>query len=652
MKSQRIHKLDEITASKIAAGEVVEKPATVIKELVENSIDAGSKRIHVLIEKGGKKRMQVIDNGSGIVREDLTLVFERHATSKINAIEDLYETNSLGFRGEALASISAVSEVELITRTADDQVGTKAIARGGKIVSVTEIGALVGTSITVQNLFYNTPARLKFLKSDQAETKHISELMSHLALSHPEIAFEYTQDGKTIFQTPGDHKLKNAIYEIYDREMIKNLFEVEHEAMGIKVTGYASTFAYTKGNSTYQTTFINGRFIKSDLIKEAITLAYKPYLMHGRFPVGFLFFEISPREIDVNIHPAKTEIKFHQEGDVKQVVYSALRKAFNLQNQTPSVTFTEKEIFNVSKWEKPITESIFLESYSKAEPLMDEQPQMETPKVETPKVETLKPSLLDEKPLNTGEKPITYPEIEPVKTQVNESQPFVMRKIEDNTQIDFSNFDLSPLTQFADEVESFNRPIETTSIYDDLNYVGTFLNTYLIFQKADSMYLVDQHAGHEKIIYEQMMKGFKDGSVDTQLLLLPEMINYGVTQQSNLPALLEQFKNFGFDIDDFGPKTLAIRGIPNFMPLNIAIQLITEIMDGLSQSVDEHINEKLMSKACKAAIKAYDSLDHYEVKALLESLRNLEAPYTCPHGRPIIIEISKHELERKFKRIV
>jgi|GEM_PF-2630 len=733
-----IIKLDEITASKIAAGEVVEKPAMVVKELVENAIDAGSTKIIVAIEKGGKKKIVVTDNGSGIPKDDLMMVFERHATSKIKTLEDLYETASLGFRGEALASICAVSEVTLITMTENDHIASNVKARGGKLLDISEIGALKGTTMSVENLFFNTPARLKFLKSDQAEGKRITALMSHLALSHPEIAFHYTLEGKRIFQTPGDGNLANTIFEIFDREMIKNLFEVSHEALGIKLKGFASNFAYTKGNATLQIVFVNGRYVKSPLVKEAIQLAYKPYLMQNRFPVCIFFLEIAPKAIDVNIHPAKTEIKFHHEGDVKQLIYSALRKVFNLHNQIPTVKYTEKDAFRRKETdsiqaapfsfgkeateydalkeasdlardakaqseqvqrehttfaverslaEMPLGESERQESHHEASKDIDHvhntrreiqetkrpndvhrhkdvQEQEEyTPENKTgiqAKAErhVLERHGISEERQERDANPIdetlfsqSHQKVADSQGAYRESHHFKNEAVQ-TPKINFEQYDLSELSDFADTVEVFDRPLKTESVYDGLRYIGTFINTYLIYEKEERLYLIDQHAAHEKILYEQLMAAFRTGHVNTQLLLIPETVDYQWHHNGNVTDVMASLNASGFEVAEFGEGTLVVRGIPDFISIHMAKKLLAEIFDGATDAVATHLSEKLMSRACKTAIKAHDAISPMEIEALLEGLKGLDAPYTCPHGRPIIIEMDKTYIEKRFKRIV
>jgi len=605
----RIIKLDAITASKIAAGEVVEKPAMVVKELVENAIDAGANTIQVDIKKGGKRQIRVSDNGEGIDPLDVELLFERHATSKIKTLDDLYNTKSLGFRGEALASISAVSEVLMITKKTDKPLGIELTVTGGKIVSTKEIGAVNGTTLTVSNLFYNTPARLKFLKSDQAETKAITDLMSHLALSHPEIAFKYYVEDKRIFQTPGKGHVKDAIFSVFDKDMIPHLFEFNSEEGETSVKGYASTLSYTKGTSQYQVFFVNGRYVKSDIIKEVVNLVYKPYMMHNRYPACFIFLDINPLYIDVNIHPAKTEIKFHDEGRIKQLIYTGIKKSLMLHNQAPDIKFTEKEVFK------------------RTPELIEDGPEFIERKAE---ISEYKPKIKND--------------------QVGFTGKFNHNGVKETH--DFSDYDLTPLSDFSEEVSFFSEPLENESIYDGLQYVGTFLKTYLIFEKNEKMVLIDQHAAHEKILYELFMDQYRKNSIDTQMILIPEIVTLSPSEMIGIEEKIEWIESTGFSINMIGSDSIAIRGIPSIFDLNVAKALLKSIFEGLSSSIEIRISETLMMKACKSAIKAYDSVDEIEVNKLVSDLKNLKEPYTCPHGRPIVINFTKQELERKFKRVL
>ncbi|MDW7659868.1 MAG: DNA mismatch repair endonuclease MutL [Bacillota bacterium] len=608
MEMRRIQKLDEFTASKIAAGEVVERPAMVVKELVENAIDAGADEIVIDVKNGGKKSIRVSDNGSGIHIEDLTLVFERHATSKIRSIEDLYDTHSLGFRGEALSSICAVSQVEMITMCEGDSYGIKIQAAGGKILKQSEVGAIRGTSIFVKDLFFNTPARLKFLKSDQAEGRSITELVSTLAISHPEIAFKYVNDDKLVFHTPGKGDLGNAIFSIYEAGILKHLHKISESHDDISIHGFVSKFDYTKGTKSHQLTFVNGRYVKSDVVKDVVQMAYKPYLMNNRHAVCFLFINVPPSSVDVNIHPAKTEIKFHDEGKIKQLIYMALKKSFNLYDQVPSVTFSEKEVFV----RPPAIEAQELDAIE-PEPRINQQNEMKSDRKvsSTPKVSP---------PAFTPEK------------------------------VDFEA--ISQMNAFVEDMVRESPEIIRDSVYDGLDFIGVFDKTYLLFEKNSQLVMIDQHAAHEKILYEQFMRAFKSQEIASQLLLIPETVELDALDMSSLDQMESFITNMGFEFERFGNSTVILREIPSLLSIQSAKLMFSEILEGTRTGMEDHFEEKLASKACKAAIKAYDTIQSIEVDALVEQLSILESPYTCPHGRPIVIQFGKHEIERKFKRIL
>ncbi len=593
----RIHKLDKETVSKIAAGEVVERPAMVIKELVENAIDAGASEIQVDVKNGGRSYMRITDDGTGIYHGDLPLLFERHATSKIKTIEDLYRTHSLGFRGEALSSICAVSNVTVVTMQEGDTIGTKVEASAGKIRSQTQVGTVKGTSIWVKDLFFNTPARLKFLKSDQTEGRSISELMSYLALSHPEIAFKYTMDDRIVFHTPGKGKLSDAIFSIYEGELLKHMFELNENLDGIQLKGFASSFDYTKGTKAQQLVFVNGRFVKSDFIKDVVQMAYKPHLMQNRYPVCFLFYEVSPDSIDVNIHPAKTDIKFHEEGKIKQILYTGLKKAFQLYSHVPEVSF------------KPMVQ----ESYAAIPKPLESKP-------------------LESKPFS----PKAFDAHRPV-SDVKKAMPALEALMQ---------FDTQP------QKPELLKPIEEASVYEGLHYVGTFDGTYLIFEKNAEMLMIDQHAAHEKVLYESLMERFENEGFLGQLLLLPEVIELDKLSMMKLDSLRPFLAKLGYAFDAFGESSVVLREIPSVLTVGGARGMFLEILDGVRDAIEVKWDERMASRACKAAIKAHDRLDHLEIDALLLALQGLKSPYTCPHGRPILVKFSKTEIDRKFKRIL
>lgn len=632
--TKRILKLDEKTVGKIAAGEVVERPAMVIKELVENAIDAGATEIGVEIKKGGKSYLKVMDNGSGIHYDDLPLVFERHATSKIRSIEDLYQTASLGFRGEALASICAVSQIELVTMRAGETWGKKVVAAGGVIHKVSEVGTVQGTTLIIRDLFFNTPARLKFLKSDQAEGRSITELMGVLALSHPEIAFKYTMDERLIFHTQGKGSLANAIFAVFDAQMLKGLYEIKDQQGELKLSGFTSRFDFTKGTKAYQFCFVNGRYVKSDLIKEAVELAYKPHMMNNRFPACVLFLTIPPSEIDVNIHPAKTEIKFHDEGIIKGFIYSALKKAFNLYDQVPKVTFTERDVFSVR-------------SNPSTQPNADEAAE----EVERPHTVEAPQSTETAKVMQTPNEHRRFVANE-VKTSDEGRVSEKLAYYAQTPKIDLSKVDFSPLTDFAEQIHLESPKALEGSIYDDLRFIGVFDATYLLYEKDHALYLIDQHAAHEKVLYEAFMNAFEQREIQSQLLLLPEIITLSTLEVERLDEVVPLLSEMGFQIEAFGDNSVVIREIPSMFSITIAVDTVKSVIENAKGHIDARVKHEIAEKACKAAIKAKDTMDTTEQMALIQSLKHLNSPYTCPHGRPIIISFSLNELERKFKRIL
>lgn len=660
MQSNRIMRLDEVTQGKIAAGEVVEKPAMVVKELVENSVDAGATEIIIDIKKGGKKLIRVVDNGSGIHRDDVDLIFERHATSKIRKIDDLYKTLTLGFRGEALASICAVSRIELITMREDDEYAIKLDVSGGNILERNEIGSRRGTSIAVRDLYFNTPARLKFLKSDVAEQKAITEILGNLALSHPEIAFKYTSDDQLVFKTPGDNKVENAIFSVYDRVMIKNLYEIKHEDEALSLRGYISKFEYTKGTRQQQLIFVNGRYIKSDIIRDAIQLAYKPYLMQNRFPVCFLFLSIDPDKIDVNIHPAKTEIKFHDDGIVKQFIYTALRKAFNLQNQVPEIVLSKDSKLAINYEQSTVRED------EKNTVIADKQNAVRNEDQSTARNEDQITTKEDKATATATEENTNIMLDSNVESQYNLESQISFDKTKESrvkgfsqnqhefkqTAVDFSKVNLEPLHSYAENLEFFNSPLEEESIYDRLEYIGSFLNSYLIYQKDEKLFLIDQHAAHEKVLYEKYVELYNKNEILSQVLLVPEIIEMDSISFQNFKEYGEYFNRLGYLAEEFGDRSIIIREIPSILDFSTSKAVFLAALEGLETEMDDILLSRLMTKACKAAIKAADKLSEVETKALLDQLKSLNEPYTCPHGRPIVISFSKYEIEKKFKRII
>jgi len=626
----RIIKLNKNISSKIAAGEVIENPSAVIKELIENSIDAKSTLITIEIQDAGKSLIRVTDNGEGIETEDVNIAFERHATSKIKSIEDIYSISTLGFRGEALPSIAAVSRLDITTKTVKDEYGTKKTINGGEVVKEETVGCKKGTTIIVSDLFYNTPARIKFLGNNSTEKRRINELLNCLALSNPNISFKYISDNEIKFVTPGDGNLKNVILSIYGKNTVKSMMEVSSSLDGIEMNGYISNLEFTRGSSSLQIFFINGRYIKSNIIKEAIKTAYKTMIPINRHPICFLNFTIDFKEIDVNIHPSKTEVKFTKVGIVKQLIYTAIKSKLFEYNQTPSVSL-EDEIF-----EKTFSRKTVPEIKEKKQILVSEKEQNNFNSYEIKEKKMKKNPFKDDSFIEKN--------YIPNEKKENELGKIVNLDIFD---IDFDKIENNEIDFKKDIIK------ENETIYDNLKIIGQLFNTYIVCEKDGNMYMLDQHAGHEKVLYEKLMEEYMNKTVNSQLLLLPISLKLGYYELELIMEKENILKNLGFNVEIFGKDTLLIREVPILFnkPLTekIAKDIILNLKNEYKNAYETNI-DYIIQKSCKNAIKAFDKLEYIEIHELIDLLKNLKSPYTCPHGRPIIISISKSEIEKKFKR--
>lgn len=660
---QRIQKLDELTSSKIAAGEVVEKPAMIVKELFENSVDAGSTEITVEIERGGKQRIRVSDNGSGIPKSDLQLAFERHATSKISTIDDLYYTKSFGFRGEALASIAAVSKVTMTTRTADEESGSRIVVAGGELIDSSEVAATVGTTVEITDLFFNTPVRLKFLKADAAEQKSVVDLIQRLAIANTDVSIRFLMDGEQIFLTDGRGDLASAIYVVFGRQVIRGMNRIQENVDGIQLRGFASNFSNTRGNRNYQFVFVNGRVVQCEEVRDAIALAYRPYLMKNNYPLAFLFLDLHPSRIDVNIHPAKTEIKFEDPGVIKQLVYTALKKTFNLYDQIPRESaVVDHRPTSFERFERPRD----VEPVAKATLSAPEKPdEIRSETMSSPRTMTMRfQSISSTKPTATSTASPTFTATAPSSATIS-STP--------------SKAELPPITQerratTADAVDEMSRqtpsapvtePIQELFVleeepayvhqddepvlYSDLLYVGTLADTYLLYQKDSDLYLIDQHAAHEKILFERFMDAYRRRSISTQMLLFPleASVHEGNRER------IDHLESLGFHVQRREEHMVFVDGIPSEFPISAARVMLRSALDPAEPAESEDpVSDMIAERACKMAIKAHDVIADIERSALLAQLANLRDPYNCPHGRPIIIRITSHEIEKRFRRIV
>lgn len=620
-----IQVLDQITIDKIAAGEVIERPASIVKELVENAIDAGASAVTVEIKEGGISFIRITDNGCGIPKEEVPLAFLRHSTSKIRTVEDLTMVASLGFRGEALSSIAAISQVELLTKTRDSLLGTRYVIEGGKEKTLEDAGAKDGTTFLVRQIFYNTPARRKFLKTPMTEASHVNELMLHLALSHPEVSFEFINNGQLRLHTSGNGRLKDVIYQVYGREITQNLLEVDEAFLGLKVTGYIGKPLITRGNRNYENYYINGRYVKSQMIAKAIEDAYKDFTMQHKYPFTVLHFVMDGNDLDVNVHPTKMELRFSNQQEVYNFVYSAIKQ-----------TLSEKELI----------------------------PQVELP---------------EPKPEPSSEIP-QKPEVQPPEKQPEKNLDYFMEKMKARVASYHSGMSQA---EVKDVHEVHREAAQTDRIMEAVNYrkqqeeqlnlfeekllskeavvehkiIGQLFDTYWLVEFHEQLYIIDQHAAHERVLYEKTLRGMKTREFTSQYLSPPIILNLSMQEAQVLKEHMDIFAEIGFEIEAFGGDSYAVRAIPDNLfgiaKKELLLEMLDQLTDGINTSLaPDLIAEKIASMSCKAAVKGNSRLSYAEVEVLIQDLLKLDNPYHCPHGRPTIISMTKRELEKKFKRIV
>lgn len=668
--SKKINILDDLTINKIAAGEVVERPSSVTKELIENSIDAGSTQIVIDIVDGGKKQIRITDNGSGILSSEVDKSFLRHATSKIQKIDDLYDLYSLGFRGEALASIASVSRLEMITKTKEEPLGTKVILEGGKEVLKEPVGTKNGTTIIIKDLFFNTPVRQKFLKSTHAETINISDLINKLAIGNTHIQFKYINNGKLMLNTPGDNKLLSVIRSIYGKEIVENLIEINEEGKFCTISGYIGNNNIYRSNKNLQHIYINNRFVKSKIILDAISEAYKSIIPINKHGVCFLNIDINPSKIDVNIHPTKMEIKFENDKDLYIEIRDLLkRKLLNTALIGKYEVYDRKPLINESK-------EIYLDKKEEVSNTTLNNISMATPKENNFEVvndfisleEALNKNNKEENKVEANKEEVstkTSTTIEglqkDIKLQPLENKSgeyFIDGVIDVSKAFTFDELDNLSKIENKDYEEIIKDENLTTNenrfSITDFRVVGSILNTYIVLEKGNSMYLLDQHAAHEKILYEEYMKKFKSHKIDMQMLLDPIVIEISNVDMLKVESNLDLFLNFGFEIELFGNNHIMIRGVPTIFGNPESEKFILQIIDNIDDLKNSYDlkGDKFASMACRAAIKANDKIHTMEMKKLLSQMEVCDNPFTCPHGRPTIVEISKKEIEKMFKRIM
>ena len=688
-----IHVLDNGTIDKIAAGEVVERPASVVKELVENAIDAGATAITVDIKQGGIAFIRITDNGYGIPKDQIRKAFLRHATSKITNVEDLLSCASLGFRGEALSSISAVSMVELVTKQKDTLMGVRYVLEGTEEKEMEDIGVPDGTTIIVRNIFFNTPVRRKFLKTPQTEASYISELMEHLAMSKPDISFKYVINGQLKFHTSGNGDLKEIIYRIYGRDITKELLPVHFSGEELSISGFIGKPTINRSNRNFENFFVNHRYIKSDIIGKSIEEAYRPFLMQHKFPFAILHFEMNPDTIDINVHPTKMEIRFSKPNDLYQIIMKIVAETLSMQELIPEVTIdipqkknpaqslkdpTEKSKIKEARIEHLITEedkyqpdivydaekqnatsdkvnTVNYEKRNAPEPFEIVRQQKDCVKEEA-SYQTDSADKIDIKGSSSTIKPlknvesiqhnifhtfqntiIANPDSEKPVSDIIKSKDHIL--VEKPTQLDL--FDDKLLTKEA-------RPY--------YKILGQIFDTYWLIAFSDKLFIMDQHAAHEKVKYESLIKKLKNKEITSQKINPPVIVTLTSKEESTVKTYLSYFTDLGFEIEEFGGNEYAIRGVPTDLYGRNEKEFFEEILSELEENTisrnPQIIEKKIASMACKAAVKGNNNLTVEEAGALLDQLLELENPYHCPHGRPTIISMSKYEIEKKFKRIL
>ena len=719
--------LDELTINKIAAGEVIERPASVVKEMVENSIDAGATNITVEIKNGGISYIRVADNGKGIASDDLEIAFERHATSKIRSADDLSLVKSMGFRGEALASIAAIANVELVSKTANQEIGYRVVVEGGDILSKEEAGCPTGTTITVKNLFFNTPVRYKFLRKDYTESGYIEDVITRLAQVHPEISFRLINTGKTVIQTNGNGDLKTVIYSIYGKDIAEKLINVDYEYEDIKITGAIGKPEIARSNRSSQMFFINKRHVKDKILQSATEQAFKGLIPLGRFAFLSLNIEMNPSKLDVNVHPAKLEVRFENEDKMFKAVYHAIKDSLLRGNQKSNAIYskiekTEPKENKIAVAQTPIIKlkvdvlTQVKEQELQLQPKVEEMAQ--PPVVKTfeskyilPKegyVQAITENLEKPKGLQKEEADINFMQsllqnkmdrkngiIPENKLEENQLKEVIQEEKEQNTsnaennsseqiqteeikyeinQEEVQEPELKEETNEEDNYEEMYMKTFGTKPYKKLEVnnvnlfeniesyqtpeykiVGIVFNTYIVIEMKDEMYVIDQHAAHERIMYEKIKKNYySGGDKESQLMLLPDIITLTHKEMEIIRENMRMFEKAGFMLEEFGENTIKLSGVPEICLDLETKEMFLETLDeitSLGRTAKQEIEERFIATvACKAAVKANMALDEKEVKSLMDELLKLPNPFTCPHGRPTSIKMTKYEIERKFAR--
>ena len=611
-----IRVLDKKVTDKIAAGEVIDRPVSIVKELLENSIDAGADNITVEIREGGKSYIRITDNGCGIEADEVEVAFRRHATSKIISEKDLDSIHTLGFRGEALASICAVARVEVITKTADASTGRKVLCEGSEILENSPIGCPDGTTITVRDLFYNVPARQKFMATDASEARRIIDLVSRLALSYADIKFRLINNGKNIFTTSGKGNILHNIMNIYGADLGKDLLPVEGKRGGFAIKGFVSGPGTSLPTRSRQIFCVNGRIISSHVLEQALSKAYAERLFAGRYPIAFLFLAVPPEKMDVNIHPTKKEVRFDDNFEVEDFVADAVREALKAKDAIPEVR--EEMVL-------PEMQSIFMEKTPAKAAAREEKEPLQKPEASVQE----EMASFETAPARESGKP------------------------DQGEQVDIKNI-LTTLRAEQEALPEIKEQTQKPFEFDDLVVRGIIFNTYIMATDADTFFLIDQHAAHERIYYEKFRNQYESGEKNSQQLLIPLRFHVPADVSASEESWIDEVRRLGYDIELFGTSIYIVREIPAFLDITSAEAFLNDLFNQLQEKpnlVNSRVLDKIISRSCKAAVKGGDVLQMEEVDALMRQLAACNNPFSCPHGRPTFIKLTKHEIERMFKRV-
>lgn len=644
----KIQVLDQVTIDKIAAGEVIERPASIVKELVENAIDAKATAIVVEIKEGGISFIRITDNGCGMEKEDVPYAFLRHSTSKIRSVDDLSHISSLGFRGEALSSIAAVSQVELITKPKESIFGTVYRIEGGKEISIDETGAPDGTTFLIRQLFYNTPARRKFLKTAMTEASHVGDLLTRLSLSHPEISFQFINNGQSKLHTSGNGNLKDVIYHIYGREITSHLLPVSYNANGIQISGFVGEPIISRGNRNFENYFINGRYVKSNIISKAIEDAYKDFTMQHKYPFTVLHLSVDGETVDVNVHPTKMELRFSNQQQVYNCVCEAVGKALHQEELIPHVELPDPHPPKAAE----MPESKIPSSGEKGKKDLDYFMTKMRERVLSYHEQNSAAEVKDRKEIFKPER-----QADRIKEAVNYRKTIEEKEIPAPARPPVPESVQQQVEQKTEQLNFFDEKLLTKKAVAEYKIIGQVFETYWLVEFRDDLYIIDQHAAHERVLYEKTLAGMKTRDFTSQMISPPIILDLSMKEAQLLNKYIDRFTRIGFEIEEFGQDSYAVRAVPDNLFSIAKKELLMEMIDNLSDELateitPDIIDEKVASMSCKAAVKGNMKLSAAEVETLIGELLELDNPYHCPHGRPTIIAMSKRELEKKFKRIV